>query len=135
MTMHSRFRPLVLGLAAAAIFYQGLIPAGYMAGTRADLADGALVVPCPAQNELVAAAPAMEGHAHHHHDGGAHRHHASGGHSCVFAAAAAVALPGGAIALAPTSTIAAAPLSESAAEFRGAYRPLPPPARGPPAYS
>ena len=132
----SAARDLLLGLAAAAVFYQGLIPAGYMAATRSELAQGEWVVPCPAQNELVAAAArAMEGHAHHHHGGAPHKHSATGGHSCVFAAAASVALPGGAGTALPLPVAAAAPIQNLAADFRGAHLHLLPPARGPPVYS
>jgi hypothetical protein len=134
-----RRQSLVGGLAAAAIFYQGLVPAGYMAGTRADLAEGALVVPCPAQNELVIGTgsdASMAGHAHHH-DGAAHAHHhaLSGSHSCAFAVAAAVALPGGHSTPPAVPLPVEAPVSRLAADFRAVHRHRLPPVRGPPVYS
>jgi len=133
----SAARDLLLLVVAAAVLYQGLIPAGYMVGTRADLAAGALVVACPAQNEptFVQGLASMHAH-HHHHDGGdAHKAHTLAAGHCVFAVAAAAGLPMGSISLAAAlppgeALIAPRPLALRAAHFRPV-----PPARGPPAFS
>jgi hypothetical protein len=125
-----RARLLATLLATAALSYQGLIPAGYMLGTRADFAAGQPVVACPAQQDV----SALQGphHAHHqHHAGGTAPalHHAD---SCAFAVAAAAALPSVIFAL----DIAVPP--PVAAEHRGsitlrAAENFLPPVRGPPA--
>ena len=133
MKIHSRAHPLVLGLAAAAVLYQGLIPAGYMPGTRADLAGGAPVVPCEAQGPVLGE-PAM--HHHHHGGGDAHKGHAlSGSHSCVFAAAASAVLPTGSIAAFTATALADQPIVAATAALRAARLALLPPVRGPPALS
>ena len=129
------WRALVRGLAAAAVLWQGLIPAGYMFATAAELASaGAYVVACPAQQP---ATPAM--HEHHHDHGGAtaatHDHGASGSHSCPYAVAAAAVLP---VALAPAPALSpgfASPIYSPAADFRATVSTRLPPARGPPTLS
>lgn len=134
----SNWRRAVRLLAAVAVLYQGLIPAGYMLGGRTDLAAGAFVVPCPVQQPGLAQVSAQH-HHHHHHAGagpaapaGFKLHHAD---SCAFAVAAAAALPTAAIAApVPQSAPREAPV-RTGALAPPARAPLPPPARGPPALS
>jgi hypothetical protein len=118
-------------LAAAALTYQGLIPAGYMLGTRSDLAAGLPVVPCPAQQE--AALLPVAGHHHHHHGGSAPAlHHAD---SCAFAVAAAAVLPPSVLAVHAPAEAPAAPVIRDAVSIADRSPPPLPPVRGPPVFS
>lgn len=124
-------RDVVMRLAAAALFYQGLIPAGYMLGARSDFASGAWVVVCPAQQEA-ALLPAMHHHHHHHAGGDADAHHAD---SCAFAVAAAAVLPPAIlqISILQVPPLPAAEAGPEAVFARDAH--LLPPARAPPVFS
>jgi hypothetical protein len=127
------WRRAVLVLAASAVLYQGLIPAGYMLGSRADLAAGMPVIPCPAQQP--AAVASHEAGHHHHHGAGDDDGSAPSAHrpdACAFAIAASAALPVAAPVLPLLPAPPPAPSPGADARLAHGSGLALPPARGPP---
>jgi hypothetical protein len=129
------WRRAVLVLAASAVLYQGLIPAGYMLGSRADLAAGMPVIPCPAQQPAAVASHEAGHHHHHHHGAGDDDGSAPSAHrpdACAFAIAASAALPVAAPVLPLLPAPPPAPSPGADARLAHGSGLALPPARGPP---